>query len=34
MPSSDFQTLPGWQPGILGVVASTRRVFARHTHAE
>jgi AraC-like DNA-binding protein len=32
MGQGEFHTMPFRQPGIVGVVAATRRRFARHTH--
>jgi AraC-like DNA-binding protein len=34
MATAEFQTLPSRQPGLFGVIATTRRVYARHTHDE
>ncbi len=34
MAPPEFQTLPRRQPGLFGVISTTRRVYARHTHDE
>jgi AraC-like DNA-binding protein len=34
MATPEFQTLPSRQPGLFGVIATTRRAFARHSHDE
>ena len=34
MATPEFQTLPSRQPGLFGVIATSRRAFARHSHDE
>ena len=34
MAAPEFLTLPSRQPGLFGVIATTRRTFARHSHDE